>query len=129
MSTNAQIGMKLRNGTIRAIYLHRDGYPSHALKILRKYYTDRKIVRKLIGLGDMSSLGAYIGDKHDFDCPNENECNYYGRDRGETDVGFREFSSKEEWLKAAGEEYNYLFVDGQWEQANLVHHILLSERE
>lgn len=57
MSTNATIAIKNDNGTYTSIYLHWDGYPSGAGKILADYYADEKEIRKLLALGDLSSLG------------------------------------------------------------------------
>lgn len=111
MSTNAQIGMQLKNGKINAIYLHWDGYPSHALVTLKKYYNDPKLVKKLIALGDLSSLGNTIGKKHDFDSPSTDECTFYGRDRGETGVGKTQYENIDTWIKENGAEYYYLFDD------------------
>ena len=38
MSTNAIIGKLQADGTVRSVYLHHDGYFSHAGRILRTFY-------------------------------------------------------------------------------------------
>ena len=62
MSTNAAIGMTMPDGTIKAVYLHWDGYiaNSGAGETLAEHYKDRAKVEKLIALGFLSSLGAKV---------------------------------------------------------------------
>ena len=62
MSTNAAIGMTMPDGTIKAVYLHWDGYISDdgAGETLAEHYKDRAKVEKLIALGFLSSLGAEV---------------------------------------------------------------------
>jgi hypothetical protein len=69
------------DGSILAVYCHWDGYPSHNGKILNAHYTERSKVQELMDLGDLSSLGPEIGEKHNFDAPPKGQCNAYGRDR------------------------------------------------
>ena len=86
MSTRSYIGLLLDDGRVEAIYCHGDGYPSHNGFILNNFYCDIEKIKKLILLGDLSSLAEEIGEKHDFDrCP-PNWCNAYSRDRGEESV-------------------------------------------
>ena len=62
MSTNAAIGMTMPDGTIKAVYLHWDGYIAHggAGETLAEHYKEREKVEKLIALGFLSSLGTEI---------------------------------------------------------------------
>ena len=126
MGTRSRIGIVNTNGSILSIYCHWDGYLSHNGKILNEHYTDEAKIRKLMKLGDLSSLGAEIGVKHPFDPPMfgttafeehekkyNNMCPAYGRDRGEKDVNAKTSSSIKDWEKL-GEEFNYLFAEGQW---------------
>ena len=98
--------------------------------ILRQHYMDPFKVQRLMDLGDLSSLGPNIGDKHDFDCPHKygtpeyeawsdahrEVCTFYGRDRGETGTKARRFKNFEDYKRnAQSEEYNYILrKDGNW---------------
>jgi hypothetical protein len=99
---------------IRAVYCHWDGYLEHNGAILQKHYSASPKVNNLIALGDLSSLRKDIGVKHAFstfdltteeqeayEAEHGNSCTFYGRDRGEADVGFKVFDT----LKAAEEHY------------------------
>jgi hypothetical protein len=125
MSTNAYIGVQCEDG-IRAVYLHWDGYPKHAGEILNSYYTDFMKVCELINMGDISSLGNSIGEKHSFQWfVDEREkyekyryewCTFYKRDRDEEQCDYDLLHSETEFLNKAGNagEYAYLFINGAW---------------
>jgi hypothetical protein len=93
------------NKTVRAVYCHWDGYLAHNGAILAKHYAASPKVNNLIALGDISSLRPEIGEKHAFsrlETPMDDEAydklygnmtTYYGRDRGEADVGFKVFKN------------------------------------
>jgi len=120
MSTNARIGMTTDavGSAVRSIYTHWDGYPTHHGRILFEHYTSADAVRDLLDLGDLSSLGYTLGEKHDFDAHRgEETCNAYGRDREETDVAARTHDPLS-WPDS-GQEYEYLFTltDG-WQYRN-----------
>jgi len=68
-----------------------------------------------VALGDISSLGAEIGEKHDFDnCPT-GVTNFYGRDRGEDEVSVRTYASAAEMVRDNDyAEFIYLMHDGVW---------------
>lgn len=105
MATRSRISKVEKDGTITSIYCHWDGYPSHHLPILEKFYNDEKSIDELLKLGDLSSLGESL-----------HECSAYHRDGGE-DLRISHFSSKEELKKHGedcGEEYNYLWENGSW---------------
>lgn len=113
MGTRSTIGIERNDGTIESVYCHWDGYPAHNGKILLTFYQDRNKIDALIEEGGMSSLGANIGEKHDFDNRKvEDQCTFYHRDRGEEKV-----SSHATNLEAYGcqEEYSYVFrLDSKW---------------
>lgn len=121
MGTRSAIGIK-HGDVVKAVYCHWDGYLEHNGLILAKYYTDSIKVNKLISMGDLSSLGAEIGEKHNFDQPNlaetieETVCKFYKRDRGEENVDYRTFKDAQDFLENfnGGEEYHYLFDNGKW---------------
>ena len=102
------------NKQVRAVYCHWDGYLEHNGAILQKHYAASPKVNNLIALGDLSSLRPEIGVQHAFssldvpkaeqeayDKEHGNSCTFYGRDRGEKDVGFKVFKT----LKEAEEHY------------------------
>ena len=104
MSTRSNIARRNLDGSVEFIYCHLDGYPVHHGPILLSHYAGNCEMGQLLELGDLSSLGAEIGQKHDFDdhkrvCGDpahphyqefKRQCNAYGRDRGETGTGPRQ---------------------------------------
>ncbi len=116
MGTRSTIALEFADGTIGQVYCHWDGYLEHNGKILFDHYSDPFKLRDLIDLGDLSSLDANIGTKHDFGSRVKGECTFYGRDRGEDDTEARYFASYQDYLdNFQGEEYNYILRrDGKW---------------
>jgi hypothetical protein len=102
------------NKTVRAVYCHWDGYLEHNGALLQKHYSASPKVNNLIALGDISSLKAEIGDKHDFSRLDStlpeaeyeklygNMTTFYTRDRGE-DTPFQVFKT----LAEAEEHYTW----------------------
>jgi len=67
MSTRSLIGIELLDGKVKNVYCHWDGYrqkPGVGWKLLNHYMGQEK-VEELIGYGNISSLKAEIGEKHD----------------------------------------------------------------
>jgi hypothetical protein len=112
MGTRSTIAIENADGTVTGIYCHWDGYLSNNGQILQESYTDEASVRELIALGDLSSLGETLGTKHDFDNAPRNECNAYGRDRGEKDCAARTEHNWRQFIAENGQEYDYLFTPG-----------------
>lgn len=118
MATRAAIA--IANDThLLGVYLHWDGYPSHAGRILTQHWNRRALVELLIAQGDISSIGAGLGIKHDFDGPRPaDSCTFYRRDRGEEGCDAREFRTAEDFVEemaAAGCEFFYIFGwDDRW---------------
>ena len=122
MGTRSAIGIK-HGDVVKAVYCHYDGYPEYMGRVLTLYYQDSIRVNKLVSMGDMSSIGAAIGNKHAFNDRSNyldngiaEQCTFYARDRGEENVEFRTFQSEQDFLNNfnAGEEFHYLFKDGAW---------------
>ena len=114
MATRARIGIQQKNRII-ASYQHWDGYPGGLGYNLEDHWTDPVKVTEAIMLGDASKWGIIIGEKIDFDDrenPMQDVQNvYYGRDRGEKDVGYKVYKDEADYLARgynAGEEYIYL---------------------
>lgn len=119
MSTRSTIAYK-ENDRIHAIYSHWDGYPSYNGRILHNFYQEARKIGQLIALGDVSSLGAELGVKHDFneridaDTFADTRCTFYTRDRGE-DTPCKEFDSIQDWLDHYDwSDYSYLWNGREW---------------
>ena len=67
MATRSTIALEYADGTVDQIYCHWDGYLENNGKILVEHYMDPFKVQQLMALGDISSLGPNIGEKHSFD--------------------------------------------------------------
>ena len=114
MATRARIGIQQKNRII-ASYQHWDGYPGGLGYNLEEHWTTAKKVTEAIKLGNASIWGHIIGEKIDFDGRDnplyEVQNVYYGRDRGEKDVGYKVYKDEADYLARgyrAGEEYIYL---------------------
>lgn len=118
MSTRSTIALEYPDGTVKSVYCHFDGYLDNNGDILLKHYTDPVKVDQLMRHGAMSSLGAEIGVKQDFDSHSSwnNTCLFYGRDRGESDVDAYCFDDYDDYLNNnPSEEFNYIMRnDGVW---------------
>ena len=130
MATRSTIALEFADDTVQQVYCHWDGYIDHNGKILLKHYSDPFKLRDLIDLGNISSLGPEIGEKHSFENSHRygtpeylaeqeirrNITTFYGRDRGEEGVEARRFLNYQEYLeKCQHEEYNYILRgDGKW---------------
>lgn len=130
MGTRSTIAIEYADGTVDQVYCHWDGYLEHNGAILAEHYMDPFKVQQMMDLGDMSSLGPNIGDKHSFDTvakygtpeyeaemeAKRQVCTFYGRDRGELGVGAKRFLSFSDYkVKHQYEEFEYILrnVDGQ----------------
>jgi hypothetical protein len=118
MATRSAIGYMRNDGSIRAVYVHWDGYLSHVGKILIENY-DLLGVDDLCDLGDISSLGETIKDTE-----------FYGRDRNEDDVEAHEFASEHEFVDwYTDSEFYYLIKDDKWYVSeHCAEFLLLNER-
>ena len=56
MGTRSAIGYRLPDGSIRAVYCHWDGNPTHQMPILNEHYRTLSKVKALMKPGSMSSL-------------------------------------------------------------------------
>lgn len=122
MGTRSTIALEFADGTVQQVYCHWDGYLDYNGKILFENYSDPFKLRDLIDLGDLSSLGANIGEQHSFDEKFDAEtladtrCTFYARDRGETGVEAKKFKSFEDYeARHQYEEYEYILrnIDGK----------------
>ena len=125
MSTRSAIAI-MHGERAKSVYCHWDGYLEHNGFILQNFYDTTK-TNKLISMGDISSLGAEIGDKHDFDERTDPEtyadtrCTFYTRDRSE-ETTWKSFGSLDEmvdYYKGSWCEYLYVMRDGVWYYTSL----------
>ena len=115
MATRSTIALEYADGTVDQVYCHWDGYLSHNGKILMEHWQDPFKVQRMMDLGAMSTLGRDIGEKHDFNADSP-DCTFFGRDRGESDVGAKRFASFDDYEENHQyEEFEYILrTDGQW---------------
>jgi len=116
MGTRSTIALEFADGTVQQVYCHWDGYLAHNGKILFENYSNPFILRDLIDLGDLSSLGERIGTQHAFDKAPEGECTFYKRDRNESGCEAKSFVDFQHYLvNHQYEEYEYILrKDGNW---------------
>lgn len=131
MSTRSYIGVQQKDGTIKGVYCHSDGYPSHNGALLLEYYNSEEMANKLVSLGDLSLLQENLepskeydkplydwrckGDvKHSFDSPQNGVTIAYHRDRNEK-LNITIFKDEDSfYAEDTFIDYNYLFKDGNW---------------
>lgn len=123
MSTRCMIFKKKRSwgGTQKTgylgIYCNWSGYPEYVGYMLKRYYkTDEKIDR-LISLGDISTLGREIGQKHDFTEKSRKYVTAYHRDRDDLWSRVKPtFVETVEETKGVCEscKYIYIYENSKW---------------
>ncbi len=128
MATRSTIALEFADGTVQQVYCHWDGYIDHNGKILFENYSNPFILRDLIDMGDISSLGPKVGTKHPFSPHGDGDkaaydaaqeagyTTFYGRDRGEDGVSAKKFKDFEDYkANHQYEEYEYILrTDGLW---------------
>lgn len=144
MSTNCRIGIENKDGTITSIYCHHDGYMEGGVgERLVVHYTDEAKVKKLMELGDISSLGTEpVSNPNSWKTPGEgaifggnwneiwhklhpeNMCDTY-KSRGEDCPAETHKDMKDygEFARKQYSNYVYLFKDNKWydlDSGNLV---------
>jgi hypothetical protein len=106
--------MKLKDGSVKSIYCHFDGYLQHNGKMLYDHYNTKEKVEDLLNLGSLSILAEKVHPdpnfEHRFDGQRQDDvCLAYGRDRGETGQEAI-ITDEKDFVDAQGwEEYFYLF--------------------
>ena len=107
MGTPCAIGMKMADGSVKAIRCNYDGYVAGAGAILGGWYTQPEEVEALLKLGDLSELRETIDD-----------CVAYHRDRGEELSPAVKFDKVEDFRLTGNDimcaDFLYIFEDGQW---------------
>jgi hypothetical protein len=109
MSTRSRIGLELTDGSVISIYCHFDGYPEFNGVKLVEHFNSYEKAAELIDLGDISCLWTNAGWNNET-LPETGPLPYSAR--GE-DCPPRLDANLNEYL-SDGEEYAYLFVNGEW---------------
>ena len=113
MGTRSRIGIELADGSVLSAYHHWDGYPEWLGRILNTHYNSKELASDLIDGGDMSC--CWTNERWDNDLLDRTRQKYapnYYSYRGE-DCPPRLDSNLNEYL-SEGEEYAYLFTNGEW---------------
>jgi len=100
MSTRATIACKQDDGRYAAIYLHFDGYPDHAGKILEKHYNSVDSARTLLSEGDIRSFTGNGMAERFAD--------------GNRPVIMPTRAALNDFARNCGTEYVYVFEDEAW---------------
>lgn len=140
MGTRSRIGV-MHGDKCKSVYCHWDGYLAHNGAILQEHY-DSSRANHLVALGNLSTLGKEIGEKHAFSQfelraeevqaykeLTENWTTFYMRDREEKDQEFEVSHSFDEFLEQCVEcsaEYYYIMKDGEWYCGDTYAHTPLS---
>ena len=114
MSTNARIGLQLKDGSILSAYHHWDGYPQWLGVTLKEQYNTREKIAELIDGGNMSSCysdNVYDYEKQEFVKRDPQPEYYGGKDEApRLDANFDEFAKNSN----SCEEFLYVY-NGKWE--------------
>ena len=109
MGTRSRIGLQLSDDSILSVYCHWDGYPEFNGVKLVEHFNSYDKVAELIDGGDISSLWTNLG--WDNETLPTTGPQYYSS-RGEVTEP-RLDKTLGEYL-SDGEEYAYLFANGEW---------------
>jgi len=110
MATRGRIGIELSDGSVLSAYHHWDSYPEWLGRILNTHYNSKDAAAELIDGGDMSSCWSDACWETKLPV-GEYGPEYYSQ-RGE-DCPPRLDANLNEYL-SNGEEYWYLFTNGEW---------------
>lgn len=112
MATRSRIGIELADGSILSAYSHWDGYPEWMGRILRTHYNTKEKVAELIDGGDMSS--PWTEDRWNSETKAQEYGPQYYSQRGDDCPPRHDADLCEYLLPANGEEYHYVFRNGEW---------------
>ena len=114
------VGIEAPSGKIASTYGHYDGYPEHAGKMLKRYYSNTGKVKQLMKLGKqgISTIDKSIkgGKDHSFNNTKKGETVFYGRDRGEKSSMSSIWGNRDKVKFNSGEEFAYIWSakDKKW---------------
>jgi hypothetical protein len=111
MATRSRIGIQLADESILSVYHHWDGYPEWLGRILKTHYNGKSLASELIDGGDMSS--CWTDSRWDDSADGSYGPQYYSQ-RGQDCPPRLDADLAEYLLPGIGEEYHYLFRNGEW---------------
>ena len=115
MATRSRIGLRLAGDAILSVYHHWDGYPQWLGVTLVEKYTTKEQVAELLDGGDISCIDSDT----DWNLEKvENHVQYYN-DRGEKTEPRLDLNEYDFFIN--GEEFAYIFDDGEWVCYDLSH--------
>jgi hypothetical protein len=119
MGTRSFIITPNPKGDYSGIYCHWDGYPAGVGKVLDEHYISKAKIRKLINLGNISSLAEEVEPTapHSFDHKQDGVTVAYGRDRGEKNTGKTTAENLRDLVEIAADmwcQFIYLHFNGVW---------------
>jgi len=111
MSTRSAIGIEQQNGSVKVVYCHSDGYPSHNGKLLLENYNSAEKANSIVKLGDLSYLDKSIEKPagHTFEKPVDGYSVFYKRDRGEQGKTALVLNSAKSVFNELDSDYVYIF--------------------
>ena len=112
MATRGRIGIELSDGSILSSYHHWDSYESWLGRILKTHYNSYEKASELIDGGDMSC--CWTEDRWNSETKAQEYGPQYYSQRGEDCPPRHDADLCEYLLPANGEEYHYLFRNGEW---------------
>ena len=65
MGTHCMIAIEDKDGSVRYIFCHYNGFPAHMVPLLKKHYMTREGVNHLLSEGGIVSLEDGIMDRHE----------------------------------------------------------------
>jgi len=120
MATRSYILIKDKN-SYKGVYCHWDGYPDNNGVLLTRYYKNKRKIKQLISLGNLSSLNQKVFPRksHSHSKPLKGVTIAYHRDRQENfhNVIF-EKESFNNFLRDV--DYVYVFDNGKWKCYNRI---------
>ena len=121
MATRSTIAKLGKNGIIKAVYCHNDGYLGHVGKVLEEHYKDESKVDELLAHGDVSIIDENIGVKIDFNDYKtryaNKQCKFYMRDRCEKYKHAEQLKDEIELIEFSNNcdvDFIYMFAYGYW---------------
>ena len=108
MATRSRIGLLLQTGHVLSVYHHWDGYPQWLGVTLREKFNTYDKIAEVIDGGDVSCIDS----DSDWDRNKVDLYVQYYNERGENTEPRLDLSV-EDYLDN-GEEYAYLFENGEW---------------
>ena len=113
ISTNCFVGKASKNGDVRFIYVHFDGFIDRAGKMLSQYYNTDEKVNALLDFGDCKSITEFGPEP--FDGGGEGEAAAIVPDAMFFDWGRPHI------------RYFYLFEDGKWTAYDEKHEVISTD--